>query len=136
MKIVPGRRVYIPSIGTFGSVVKEGGILGLSNSFAIIDDTGKKMVFVEDTPEFVYVDTKEDVSGNKVSIPDDVVPLFRKNLGQIEAGKMTKQFYEMKEQDRQVMCKEWMSCEGRPVSKHVVEDKRPLTRKKKSSKKY
>lgn len=67
-----GRRVYMPSTKTFGTIVKKGGILGLDHSFAVVDDAGTKSVFVGDNLTFVYVDTSKNVAGEMVAIPRDV----------------------------------------------------------------
>ena len=48
MKLKAGRRVYVPSQKIFGTVVREGGILGLPASYAVVDDLGKKSVFFGD----------------------------------------------------------------------------------------
>lgn len=71
MNLAPSRRVYVPSRKTFGYIVKEGGILGLKSSFAVVDDNGKRLLFVGDTPEFVYTDTSENTCGQKCDVPED-----------------------------------------------------------------
>lgn len=97
MKLKNGRRVYIPSQKTFGTIVREGGILGLSGSYAVVDDLGKKAVFFGDSVEFVYVDCLEKVDGEKVEsslVPPDVVPHFQQNYTPQEARKMTAELYD------------------------------------------
>ena len=111
MKLIEGRRVYIPSRNTFGKVIRDGGILGLSKSFAILDDVGNRMVFMEKIPEFVYVDTKQDESGDTKDIPEDVVPLFRKNLTHEKAEKMTAEYYKLSTEERETICTDWMNCD-------------------------
>lgn len=105
MKLKAGRRVYIPSQKTFGTVVREGGILGLSASYAVVDDLGKKSVFIGDNIEIVYVDSSEKVNGEKVErIPPDVVPHFQKNYTPQEAKKMTADLYDLCPEKRGESC--------------------------------
>ena len=137
MKLEEGRRVYVPSRDMFGNVVRNGGILGLKSSFAVIDDTGKRLVFVDKNPEFVYVDTCEDVCGHKKDIPEDVVTIFRENLTKNDASKMTHDYCKMSREERDKMYNDWKHCLNNPaapvpVPAEVVEDKRPVTRRQKS----
>lgn len=111
MKLIEGRRVYIPSKKTFGKIIRDGGILGLSNSFAILDDTGNRMVFMDKVPEFVYADTKQNVSGEAKEIPEDVVPMFKKNLTHEKCTKMTEEYYKLSEEERKTVCMDWMNCD-------------------------
>lgn len=105
MRLTAGRRVYVPSKKTFGTVVREGGILGLKTSYAVVDDLGKKMVFIGEDVEFVYVDSSEDFKGNKVEIPsEDVVPQIQKEYSPTEARKMTVDLYEMSPEERGKAC--------------------------------
>lgn len=122
-----GRRVYVPSTKTFGTLVREGGILGLKTSYAIVDDLGKKTVFIGDKAEFVYVDSSETVAGGKTEIPQDIVPTLRKNFAPTEARKKTLEFYNLGLEDREKECRNLLGCADKP------EDKRPATRKSKRS---
>lgn len=124
MKLTAGRRVYVPSKQIFGTVVREGGILGLKTSYAVVDDLGKKMVFVGDDIEFVYVDSSEDLNGNKVEIPsEDVVPQIQNEYSPHEARKMTIDLYEMSPEERGKACEK------------ILKSKKTATAKKASSKK-
>lgn len=138
MDLVPGRRVYIPSKKTFGNVMKTGGILGIKSSFAVVDDTGNKLVYTMKVPEFIYVDTSEDVSGEKHDIPVDIVPIFREKLPLDKAINMTDKFYRMSNGDREKTCTDWMDCGNSHPG--IVEEKRPVSRKrttrKRASTKY
>ena len=111
MKLIQGRRVYIPSKTTFGKIIRDGGILGLKNSFAIQDDIGNKIVYVEEVPEFVYADTSKNVSGDDFTIPNDVVPLFQENLSCDQYTKMTCDYYKLSMEEREKVCEEWMNCD-------------------------
>jgi len=106
MKLEAGRRVYVPSTKTFGTVVRQGGILGLSESYAIVDDLGNKKVFVGNKIEFVFVDSSEKLSGEKVDIPKDVVPTIQKEHAPAEARKMTLDLYDLCPDERSKACEE------------------------------
>lgn len=108
MKLEAGRRVYVPSTGTFGTIVRQGGIFGLSESYAIVDDLGKKQVFVGNKIEFVNVDSSETLSGEKVDIPLDVVPTIQKEHTPEEARKMTLDLYNLCPEERSKACEEIM----------------------------
>ena len=133
MKFIEGRRVYVPSQDMFGNVVREGGILGLKNSFAIVDDTGKRLVFVDKNPEFVYVDTCEDPCGHKKDIPEDVVSIFREKLPKNDSSKMVHDYCKLSREERDKMYTDWNHHLKNNTVPEVVEDKRPVTRRKKSS---
>lgn len=124
-----GRRVYMPTTKTFGTIVREGGILGLKTSYAIVDDLGKKTVFIGDKADFVYVDSSETVGGGKTEIPQDIVPILRKNFTPTEARKKTLDFYNLCPEDREKECRHLLKCADKP------EEKRPATRKSKRSSK-
>ena len=138
MKLEAGRRVYVPSTKTFGTVVRQGGILGLSESYAIVDDLGKKKVFVGNNIEFVYVDSSEKLSGEKVDIPQDVVPTIQKEHTPAEARKMTHDLYDLCPDERGKACEEIMksvSAKKTSAKKTSAKAKKTSTRKprKKSS---
>lgn len=130
MKLESGRRVYVPSTKTFGNIVRRGGILGLKESYALIDDLGKRVVYMGKPPEFVYVDTGKTVDGIEKSIPEDIVHCIREKLPAGEAAKKTKEFYQTPESDREEFCKKVLSGE----KKNVTEDKRPSTRSSRKKK--
>lgn len=93
MDLAKGRRVYVPSKTTFGTVIKQGGILGLSSSYAVVDDIGNRMVYFGEKADIVYVDTKQNPCGRQVEIPHDVVDEIRKTHTPQEAKKMTDELY-------------------------------------------
>ena len=120
VELQEGRRVYVPSTKTFGTIVREGGILGLKASYAIVDDLGKKTVFIGDKVDFVYVDSADS------EIPQDIVPFLRENFTRTEVKKKTQNFYNLGPEDREKECRNLLSCaDDKP------EDKRPATRKSK-----
>lgn len=95
-----GRRVYVPSKTAFGNVVKEGGILGLPASYAVVDDVGNKLVFFGDQIDFVYVDTSKDSFGKKCQIPIDVVSDMKTNFAPGESKKMIHELYSLSPEER------------------------------------
>ena len=120
VELQEGRRVYVPSTKTFGTIVREGGILGLKASYAMVDDLGKKTVFIGDKVDFVYVDSADS------EIPQDIVPFLRENFTRTEVKKKTQNFYNLGPEDREKECRNLLSCaDDKP------EDKRPATRKSK-----
>lgn len=119
-----GRRVYVPSTKTFGNVVKEGGILGIPSSYAIVDDVGKKLLFMGDKVDFAYVDSSKTVNGEAIDVPPDVAPMIKDEFSPLEAKKKISEIYSTDLTDRERAFREF-----RP------EDKRPATRKKKSTSK-
>lgn len=110
-----GRRVYVPSTKTFGTVIKEGGILGIPSSYAIVDDVGKKIVFVGDKLEFVYVDSSQNPKGETVNIPPDVVPIIRETCSPLEAKKMINEIYSTKPDERERAFAEFKSPATSPA---------------------
>lgn len=134
MKLITGRRVYIPSTQTFGTVVREGGILGLSESYAVVDDLGKKQVFVGNKIEFVYVDSSEKLSGEKVDIPQDIVPTIQKEHTPEDARKMTLDLYDLCPDEREKACKEIMKSIQKPSAKKTSAKKAKKTSSRKARK--
>ena len=135
MKLEAGRRVYVPSTETFGTVVRQGGILGLAESYAVVDDLGNKRAFVGNNIEFVYVDSSEKLSGEKVDIPQDVVPTIQKQHTPAEARKMTLDLYKLCPDERREACAEIMKSAKTCRKTSVKKAKKTSTRKsrKKSS---
>lgn len=107
-----GRRVYVPSRKVFGSIVKSGGILGIPSSYAILDDTGKRLVFVGEKIEFVYVDSSSNVKGENVEIPPDVVTDIRSNFSPGEAKKKIEELYSTDIADRETKFREYQTSKG------------------------
>ncbi len=104
MKLQGGRRVYMPSTKTFGTIVREGGILGLASSYAIVDDVGKRSVFVGDNIDFVDVGSSKKLDGNEVEIPPDVVPTLKARYCEKESRQMTQDLYKTNLEDRENAC--------------------------------
>lgn len=124
-----GRRVYVPSTKTFGTVIKEGGILGIPSSYAIVDDVGKKMVFVGDKLEFVYVDSSKNVKGETIDIPPDVVPMIKQTYSPLEAKKKIDQIYSTKSDERELAFAEFESEDNRPATTPAATTKKKSTTK-------
>lgn len=93
MKLKTGKRVYVPSTKTFGTIVRQGGILGLTSSYAVVDDVGERSVFLGNNMEFVYVDSSQKPGGEAVKIPPDVVPELRKKYSPGECKNLTVDLY-------------------------------------------
>lgn len=134
MKLEAGRRVYVPSTKTFGTVVRHGGVLGLSKSYAIVDDLGKKTVFIGDDIEFVYVDSSEKMSGEKVDIPQDVVPTIIKDNSPMEARKMTLDLYDLCPEERSEACDKIMGSKSKKTSAKKTSAKKTSSKKASSKK--
>ena len=76
-------RVYIPGTTRFGNIVKKGGLFGLKDSFSIIDDIGKKHVFLgKNIGNFFYVETSENCNGEKCNegVPVDGYQIIKNCL--------------------------------------------------------
>lgn len=66
-----GRRVYTPSTGIFGVTVKEGTIFGIPDSVIVLTDNGKRICYIGNNEDLVFVDTGLTRSGaSGVTIPD------------------------------------------------------------------
>lgn len=131
MKLEAGRRVYVPSTETFGTVVRQGGILGLSESYAVVDDLGNKKAFIGNNIEFVYVDSSEKLSGEKVDIPIDVVPTIQKEHTPAEARKMTLDLYDLCPEERSKACEKIMkSAKNKKTSTKAKKTSARKSRKK------
>lgn len=160
MKLESGKRVYVPSTKTFGTIVRQGGVLGLNSSYAIVDDVGKRYVFVGNNIEFVYVDSSQKVGGEDVEIPPDVVPQLPKKYSPGECKKLTVDLYKTDLDDREEAYRTLMktinpdaeknsakknsakkssakknsskktSAKKTSAKKSTTEDKRPATRKR------
>ena len=133
MKLEAGRRVYVPSTKTFGTVVRQGGILGLAESYAVVDDLGKKKAFVGNNIEFVYVDSSETLSGENVDIPEDVVPTIQEEHTPEEARKMTIDLYDLCPDERGKACAEIMKSFGKKTSAKKTSAKKTSAKGKKTS---
>ena len=135
MKLEAGRRVYVPSTTTFGTIVREGGILGLAKSYAVVDDLGKKQVFVGDDIEFVYADSSEKLCGERVEIPQDIVPTLREEYTPAEAGKMTRDLYKLPPEERGKACDEILkkSTKKSKKTKKKTSERKPRKKSTRSS---
>lgn len=117
MKFETGRRVYVPSTGTFGTIVREGGILGLAKSYAVVDDLGKQKLFVGEDIEFVDVASSETLYGEKVELPKDVVPTLREKFNPGEARKMVIDLYNLCPGDREKACEDLLQKKSKRGSR-------------------
>lgn len=133
MKLESGRRVYMPSTKTFGTIVRQGGILGVTSSYAIVDDVGKRFVYVGGDIDLVYVDSSKTIDGEDAEIPPDVVPLLKDKYSRKEQIQMTRDLYETNIEDRENAYGKLMKGLQSGGTIITAEDKRPATRRKKSA---
>ncbi|ACH46814.1 unknown [Feldmannia species virus] len=68
-----GLRVYIPSSGTFGTVVSTTTVLGITNAITVSEDRGRNLFYVGKNDDLVFVDTGLTRLGVEYSgtIPED-----------------------------------------------------------------
>ncbi len=130
MNISKGRRVYILKSGNFGNIVKSGGILGMKESYAAVDDTGSRIVFMgKSSDDFAYTDTGMTPSGDNVDIPRDGVSMIEtdESMTRVMSNTLVKRYISMDKADRHSFCEKWeaMSSEEKRA---ISEGERPGTR--------
>jgi len=94
-------RVYIPGTTRFGNIVKKGGLFGLKDSFSVIDDTGKKHIFLgKNIGDFFYVETSKNC---KEEPYNEVIPADGYQIIKNEYPRCTKYistYYDMSLEER------------------------------------
>ena len=137
MEFVKGERVFVPKTGEFAYVIKTGGILGLKDSYAIVNENGTKSVFMGKTSEFVFVSSGMCPSGEKVDVPEDGVSLIMDFKGATKAKRnsMVKKYNGMSCKEKKEFCGEWCSLseEGKCEKLQVKPKSKVKTRKEKTS---
>ena len=137
MDFVKGERVFVPKTGEFAYVIKTGGILGLKDSYAIVNETGAKSVFMGKTSDFVFVSSGMCPSGEKVDVPEDGVSLIMDFTNATKAKRlsMVKKYNEMSYGEKKEFCGEWCSLseEGKCEKLQVKPKIKVKTRKEKTS---
>lgn len=129
MDLAKGRRIYIVKSGNFGNIIKSGGILGMKNSYAAIDDSGTRLVFMGKSTEFAYSDCGETPSGVKMDIPRDGVSMIvgDESVTRTMSTTLVNKYNGMSKEERQSFCESWENMT--PEEKRgIFEDKRPKTR--------
>ena len=120
MKLEKMDRVYVPSSGHFGHIQKKGGILGIKDSFAVIDDTGKRSIYVgKCLGDFTYCETKKTPLGDDCMVPHDGVTLIKKEFP--TCGKFIKEYLKMTAEERQALCERWCNM-SHAERKRVVDE--------------
>jgi len=100
-------RVYMPGTTRFGNIVKKGGLFGVKDSFSIIDDTGKKHIFIgKNIGNFFYVETSENCNGecNK-DIPEDGYQIIKNEYPR--CTKYISTYYDMSLDERNDLMIRW-----------------------------
>jgi len=137
MELSKGERIYIKKTGNFANVIKTGGILGIKNSYAALDDDGGRVVFMGKTTEFVFTSTGETPSGEKVDIPLDGMTLITE-CGLVSKNKtkaLVKTYHAMDPSSKISFCEEWCKLSDASKIKLLGGDLKPKgkTRKEKTS---
>ena len=80
MTDLKGSRVYVPQDRVFGTVVKHGGVLGIKDSYVVLEDGGRQKIFTGKSPDFVLADTKQKLCGTQMDVPDECILKCKKRL--------------------------------------------------------
>lgn len=124
MKLEKMDRVFVPSTGHFGHVQRKGGILGIKDSYAVIDDTGKRLIYTgKCLGDFVYSETKKTPLGDEQEIPTDGITLFQKEFP--GCGRFCAKYNKMTPSERQALCDKWSHMSM--VEKKCVLDESHIT---------
>ena len=99
-------RVYIPGTTRFGNIVKKGAILGVKDSYAIIDDTGKRHIFIgKNKCQFVLTESGCNCLGNSVSCPVDGYTIIKSEYPR--CTKFFTTYYDMTLDERNTLMSNW-----------------------------
>ena len=100
-------RVYIPGTTLFGNIVKKGGLFGLKDSFSVIDDIGKKYIFIgKNIGDFFYVETSENCNGEcNHDIPEDGYQIIKNEYPR--CTKYISTYYDMSLDERNDLMMRW-----------------------------
>ena len=127
MELKKAERVYLPSTGSFGNIQKKGGILGIKESYAIIDDSGKRTIYAgKTTGDFVYTESKCTSRGDRMEIPMDGVTMIKKDFKGTQCSKFLAKYSSMSAEEKESLCKKW--CEMSQEQKTcMVENRESVT---------
>jgi len=137
MELKKGERVYIRNSGNFANIVKTGGILGIKNSYAALDDDGNRLVFMGKSSEFAFTGTGETPSGEKVELPLDGFTLITE-CGLVGKGKtkaLVKTYNALDQEGKASFCERWCKLSDDEKLKLIGGNVKPKgkTRKEKTS---
>jgi len=121
------KRVYVTKSGDFGTIVRSGGILGIKDSFAIVDDVGNRTFHTGKCDDFAYSTSGETPSGKVVDIPLDGIFMIKEH-GQ--SSTLEQEYTKMSREQKDVFCESWSSMTSEERT-NAIEEKRPTTRRSK-----
>jgi len=99
-------RVYIPVSTCFGNIIKKGSILGVKESYAVLDDTGKRSIYIgKNKCQFVYTETSRNCLGEEVSCPTDAYTIIKSEYPR--CTKFFSKFYDMTLDERNALIESW-----------------------------
>lgn len=134
-----GERVYIPSKNAFGTIFKEGGIMGIKNSYSVIDDVGRRQIFVgKALDNIVFVkDCKNGLGCDFPNLPVDGVELIRQNekLTKNECFELVQKYVTCSYEEQKMILEDVLKSGGKNVEPIPVDKKRKtrITRRSKRS---
>lgn len=134
-----GERVYVPSTNTFGTIFKEGGILGIKNSYSVIDDAGRRQIFVgKSLDNIVFVkDCKNGLGCEFPNLPIDGVEKIKQNenLTKNECSELVQKYVSSCSEQKSIILEDVMNSNGKNVEPIPVEKKKKtrITRRSKRS---
>jgi len=134
-----GERVYIPSTNTFGTIFKEGGIMGIKNSYSAIDDAGRRLIFVgKSLDNIVFVkDCKTGLGCDFPTLPVDGVEKIKQNenLTKTECSELIQKYVSCTCEEQALILEDVMKSDGKNVEPLPVDKKKKtrITRRSKRS---
>ena len=137
MELKKGERVYMRNSGNFGNIVKTGGILGIKDSYAALDDDGNKIVFMGKSSEFAFTKSGETPSGEKVDMPVDGLALITDCglVGKVKTRTLAKTYGALDQEGKASFCDNWCKLSDEEKVKLLggVVKPKGKTRKEKTS---
>lgn len=100
-------RVYVPSTTCFGNIVKKGAILGVKDSFAVVDDTGRKSIYIgKNKGHFIYTESCCNCLGEHChDVPMDGYQMIKSEYPR--CTKFFTTYYDMTLEERNSLCSKW-----------------------------
>jgi len=111
MNLAKGERVYVRKTGKFANVVKTGGILGIKDSYATIDDFGERLAFIGKSSEFAYTSSGNTPSGENITIPEDGVSMILECglCSKYNTGVFASKYNSMTTEEKISFCENWQT---------------------------
>lgn len=104
------KNVYLPETKNHGYLVRRGGIFGLKDSYAVMDDSGKNTIYTGKSTNIVLCDTNTTMGGKTVdTVSPDAVSSFKKYLPREQFVKMKKIYLNMDHEKCQSIFEQWAS---------------------------